>query len=149
MSAAHKKKPPQEMKAELIAPCGINCSLCLAYLRDQNRCLGCTVPQAEKSKSRAQCKIKNCEHLAQTSSHFCYDCSIFPCASIKHLDKRYQTKYDTSVIENLNLIKNFGIEFFIDQQKQKHTCANCGGILCVHRENCMFCAQSKKISSTT
>lgn len=25
----------------LIAPCGINCGICLAFLRDKNTCMGC------------------------------------------------------------------------------------------------------------
>ena len=29
------------IKTRLIAPCGMNCAVCLGYLREKNKCPGC------------------------------------------------------------------------------------------------------------
>jgi hypothetical protein len=123
----------------MIAPCGINCGTCKAYLRAKNKCYGCRVDFDSKRKTCNECKIKNCELLVKTSSKFCYECEIFPCDRIKHIDKRYRTKYRTSLIGNLVSIKETGIETFLDNEVNKWTCPNCGSTLSVHLFSCPNC----------
>jgi Protein of unknown function (DUF3795) len=124
----------------LIAPCGINCGTCMAYLRIKNKCYGCRVDFESKRKTCRECKIKNCDLLAKTSTKFCYDCEIFPCERIKHIDKRYRTKYRASLIQNLVSIKDIGIENFLEREIKKWTCPNCGATLSVHRDKCLVCS---------
>jgi hypothetical protein len=124
----------------LIAPCGINCGTCMAYLRIKNKCFGCRVDFDSKRKTCTECKIKNCALLAETSTKFCYECEIFPCERINHIDKRYRTKYRASLIQNLVTIKDFGIENFLELESKKWTCPNCGSTLSVHRDKCFFCS---------
>jgi hypothetical protein len=123
----------------IIAPCGINCGTCLAYLRDKNKCLGCRVDFDSKRKTCLQCKIKNCDLLAETNSKICSECVAFPCERIKHIDKRYRTKYKTSLIQNLVYVKENGIDSFLKHEVKKWTCPKCGSTLSVHRDNCLFC----------
>jgi hypothetical protein len=68
-----------------------------------------------------------------------FGCGSFPCASLKHLDKRYRTRYAMSMIDNLQKIKEFDIEEFIDREKERWKCPQCGEIFCVHKENCISC----------
>ncbi len=124
---------------KLIAPCGINCRLCYAYVRDKNVCPGCLGDDASKPKSCVQCAIKNCEKRIEGKKQYCFECDKFPCARIKHLDKRYRTKYGTSVIENLTNIKKAGIRSFVKSQNEKWTCPGCGSMLCMHRSQCITC----------
>lgn len=123
----------------LIAPCGINCGTCLAYLRSKNRCIGCWPNTGSKVPHCSLCKIKNCEHLNQTESGFCYECEKFPCPQLKHVDKRYRTKYHVSLIEHLLSIKDIGINAFLAKESVRWTCPNCGATICVHREHCLDC----------
>jgi hypothetical protein len=123
----------------LIAPCGMNCGICMAYLRDRNVCKGCWSDIRYKSKSCAQCIIKNCELLSKTESKFCYDCEKYPCPRLKQLDKRYRLKYKMSMIENLENIKKIGLKKFIQNENSRWLCKNCGGTICVHRGFCMKC----------
>jgi predicted RNA-binding Zn-ribbon protein involved in translation (DUF1610 family) len=55
------------------------------------------------------------------------------------LDNRYRTKYVMSMIDNLKNIREFGIRVFIKNEKEKWACPECGEIICVHKENCIFC----------
>ncbi|MHC4242661.1 MAG: DUF3795 domain-containing protein [Planctomycetota bacterium] len=122
------------MKTSLIAPCGMNCSLCVAYLRDKNKCSGCRSGSNEyKAKTRIQCIIKNCNQLKKNNWKFCSDkCDRFPCTRLKNLDKRYRNKYDMSMIENLENIKKLGIRKFVEKEKKRWIKEN--QIFCVHNK---------------
>jgi len=123
----------------LVAPCGIYCGACYAYLRDKNKCHGCRIDFETKPLSCVRCRKANCDLLAKTKSGFCYDCNKFPCQSLKQLDKRYRTKYNTSLIENLILIKEKGMPEFLKIEQEKRTCPECGSIISIHRDNCQTC----------
>ena len=123
----------------LIAPCGMNCGTCLAYLREKNKCPGCRILSDDKAISVKTCTVTKCIYLAKTKSKFCYECEKYPCKRIKQLDKRYRTKYGTSFIENLLMIKENGIDYFLDFESKRRTCTNCGSTLCVHRDFCLTC----------
>jgi len=132
------------MENPLIAPCGMNCGICLAYLRDKNNCNGCWSSNGHKSKSVSQCIIKNCELLQKTDSKFCYECSKFPCKRLKQLDKRYRLKYNMSMIENLQFIERFGVNVFLQNESIRWKCETCGGNICVHRKYCLKCTIREK-----
>lgn len=123
----------------LIAPCGMNCRLCRAYVRDKNACPGCRGGDSSKSKSCIACQIKNCEKIVSGRIKYCFGCDSFPCARLNHLDKRYRTKYGMSMIENLHTVRSLGIRRFIENEKKKWACPECGGLLCVHKSECIYC----------
>jgi hypothetical protein len=128
-----------KIPTSLIAPCGMNCQLCGAYIRDRNVCPGCRGDDRFKSKSCVNCRIKNCEVIATEGLRFCYGCDSYPCKRIKHLDKRYRMKYGMSMIENLAHIQKLGIRQFVRDEVEKWTCPGCGGLLCVHKPECPTC----------
>jgi hypothetical protein len=128
----------------MIAPCGMNCGTCIAYLRTKNRCPGCRINSANKAVSVRRCIITKCVSLDNTPSKFCYDCEEFPCKRLKQLDKRYRTKYKTSFIENLTIIQDKGIDSFLEFESERRTCKNCGSVLSVHRDKCLFCENDLK-----
>jgi hypothetical protein len=123
----------------LIAPCGMNCRLCRAYVRDKNACPGCRGGDSSKSKSCLACHIKNCEKIVSGKIKYCFGCDSFPCARLNHLDKRYRTKYGMSMIENLNAVRRMGIRRFIENEKKRWACPECGGLLCAHKSECIHC----------
>jgi hypothetical protein len=135
-------RPQVSFDKSLIAPCGMNCGTCIAYLRDKNKCPGCRIYSADKAISIQRCIIPKCVHLDKTESKFCYDCEKYPCKRVKQLDKRYSTKYNTSFIENLAIIKEKGIEKFLAFESKRRTCSNCGSILSVHRDYCLVCSKN-------
>ncbi|MGD0710187.1 MAG: DUF3795 domain-containing protein [Bacteroidales bacterium] len=128
----------------LIAPCGMNCGICMAYLREKNKCPGCRGSDKGKPVTRLRCKIKKCDQL---NSEFCFDCEEFPCKMLKHLDKRYRIKYNMSMIENNINIKGFGVLEFLKAEKIKWTCIKCGGTICVHKGKCSACGNNYQVSN--
>ena len=129
------------MKEELIAPCGMNCGICMAYLRKEKRCPGCHDYNTNKSVSRIKCIITNCETIKANESGFCYECAEYPCKRLKQLDKRYRTRYAMSMIENLENIRNIGLAAFVEKEKERWRCLKCGGVICVHRGYCYSCGE--------
>jgi hypothetical protein len=129
---------------ELIAPCGMNCGICFAHLRDKNACPGCRIKSYLKPKTRSNCRIKNCTLLIDADSGFCYDCDEYPCKRLKQLDKRYRTKYNMSMIENLNNIQRLGNDQFLQKEQIRWRCPDCGGPICVHRGFCLNCMGGQK-----
>ena len=127
------------IKTTLIAPCGMNCRLCIAHTRDKNACPGCRADDRTKPKTRVICKIKNCEKIKQGKIKYCFSCEKFPCDRLEHLDERYRTKYGMSMIDNLALIKKFGIRQFVRNEQETWTCPQCGQLLCVHKPRCLVC----------
>ncbi len=113
------------MKLKLIAPCGMNCNLCIAFLRDERKCPGCRFREK-------QCTIHNCKVFKKNDFKYCFECSDFPCSIINRLDKRYKTRYGMSMIENLEKIKMGGIMKFIKEEKKKWIKHD--KIICVHNK---------------
>ena len=134
--------------AELMAPCGMNCALCGAYLAFANglkteghkltRCAGCR----PRNKKCAYLKGK-CEKLRLDKVTYCYECADFPCERLKHLDERYRRNYDYSMIDTLRDIKSNGVESVLKAQRERHQCPRCGGVICIHNGKCYHCDEIK------
>src|SRR4030042_5523919 len=112
------------MKEMLIAPCGMNCAVCSSYLAMKydlkkqgimrSYCAGCR----PRGKNCAFMK-KACEKLGNGLVKYCFLCADFPCLRLKSLDTRYRAHYRMSMIENLNFIKENGMEKFLAKEEKK------------------------------
>jgi len=136
------------MDEELIAPCGMDCSVCSGYLAFKHDvknkgirmayCKGCR----PRDKQCAFLK-KRCELLSNGSIKYCYECKDFPCKNLDHIDKRYQKNYRMSLIENLKVIKEEGITKLLAKQTEAWKCPKCGGVICCHNGICFVCESEK------
>lgn len=132
---------------ELIAPCGMNCRICLGYFgytvsgkKRKMKCIGCK----PRDKSCAFLK-KFCKKLTNKEIDYCFECSEFPCIHLKKLDKTYRQRYNMSMIENLEYIRDNGIDKFLKKQEEKYQCSECDGVICVHNGKCYSCGKQIKI----
>lgn len=136
------------MNKDLIAPCGMNCALCSAYLAMKHDlkkhgimryyCAGCR----PRGKNCAFLK-KRCALLGNGLVKYCYECAEFPCRTLKHLDTRYRTKYHMSMIDNLEYIRENGINALLEREEEKWKCPECGGVICCHNGICFSCGLEK------
>jgi len=130
--------------ADLLAPCGMDCSTCsfyLAYINGVPRkrgqifhCIGCRPRNKQCAYLRGQCEL-----LAINKIDFCFECDRYPCERLRKFDRRYRRMYGVSPIENLEVIHTKGIVFFLKQQHKRHGCPNCGGMISVHNKKCFVC----------
>lgn len=131
------------MNTKSVAPCGVICDICVGYQRKKNKCSGCLIP-GNKSHYCTVCGIKNCAEKNGNEALLCHECMKFPCRRIRDLDKRYWLKYGESPIQNLNSVKETGLDQFIIDANETWKCAQCGQLLCVHRETCLNCGNKNR-----
>jgi hypothetical protein len=132
------------MNAGLIAPCGMNCSICSRYLalRNDIRSKGIRMAYCRGCRPRnRKCAFlkKRCNLLLSGQIQYCYECIDFPCENLGKLDKRYRALFRMSMIENLQYIKDNGIKQFLDREKVRWKCPECGDLICCHNGICFNC----------
>jgi hypothetical protein len=129
--------------SDLIAPCGMNCGVCKAYLAysrgvpkkrgSMTHCSGC-LPRSKN------CYIKRgCKKLSKNTVRFCFECENMPCSHLDHLDRRYRERYGMSMVSNLRELEENGVEAFLKSHEAKHKCPECGDITSVHDRKCYAC----------
>ena len=46
-------------------------------------------------------------------------------------------------MENSEFVRQFGLEKFMDMQKEIYTCSQCGGIISIHNRECSECQKNE------
>jgi hypothetical protein len=140
------------MEERLIAPCGMNCALCVNYQAQKydlnlkgftkKYCPGCR----PRGKNCAFFK-QHCDLLAKGLVHYCSECAVFPCERLKAMDLRYRNRYHMGLIENLKEIQTQGIDEFLAKEEEKWKCPACGETICCHNGLCLNCDLEKLIQN--
>ena len=137
------------MKEELIAPCGMNCNVCSNYLALENdtKAKGIKLPYCNGCRQRnKKCSFikKKCKKVLDNKVDFCYECNEFPCELFKKpVFKKYETLYRMNMVENLRYMKEYGLAKFLEAEKKKWECPNCGQVICCHNGICYSCDLEK------
>jgi len=132
------------MKAELIAPCGMNCNVCSNYLAlvNDTKAKGVKLPYCTGCRPRdKQCSFvkKKCNKVLNHHVEFCYECSEFPCELITKLARGYESRYRMNMVDNLQYIQAHGITAFLASEREKWNCPQCGTVICCHNGVCYTC----------
>jgi len=129
---------------DLVAPCGMNCGICKAYLaysrgvpRKRGEVIHCTGCMA-RNKNCAFIR-KGCEKIRKQQIRFCHECANMPCERLAKLDSQYRVRYGMSMVENLKEMRDKGIDSFLESQHEKYKCPSCGDIVSVHEGRCYQC----------
>jgi Zn-finger protein len=117
-------QPDSDLKKyPTIGVCGLDCGLCPRYYTaGPSRCPGCGGPNF--LKKHPSCSFITC-CVKKNNFEVCADCPNFPCSKFKS-EKDIQEYEGSSsyppykkIMLNLNYIKEYGIEDFIDTQKKR------------------------------
>lgn len=130
-------KMPEKIEPAMFAPCGMNCLVCYKHCYHKRPCAGCLNSDLGKPEHCRKCKIKDC--AKEQNLTYCFECSSYPCRQIKLLEKSYNTRYHASLIENSRIVHKQGLTEFLDKQREKYTCPECGGIISIHDGECSEC----------
>ena len=125
----------------MIAPCGLDCSICSQALNKEEPCAGCNGPDDNKPEFCAtMCTIIKC--VKRRGYRFCDECRDFPCKDSAERESRYLSQYamKESPFENMKAIRENGMKAFLETERKKWTC-ECGGIICVHDGICSDCGR--------
>lgn len=138
-------KMPPKIEHKMVAVCGMNCKVCYKHLAIGNHtksCHGCKFQDETLPHSCRNCKLVSCANEKKIA--YCYQCDLFPCKRIKNLEKSYLKRYDVSLVKNSRMIKENGIETFLQQDRKKWTCQKCNGIISLHDKVCSHCLERDK-----
>lgn len=127
-----------------IAPCGMNCGVCKAYLAysrgvpykkgQVSHCTGCL----SRNKNCAFVK-RDCEKLRKKRIRFCYECADMPCKNLAKIDEYYRARFGMSMVENLKMMQDRGIAEFLRRQAEVYRCPSCGDVVSIHNGRCYAC----------
>ena len=138
-------KMPDRIVDIMFAPCGMNCMVCYKHagVRKYGKpCEGCLKGDLGKPEHCRKCNIKSC---AQDRGYVhCFECADFPCKPIKNLEKSYQKRYKTSLVENSIAVREKGVADFLEQDRQKWTCSKCSGAFSLHDGACSECGNTER-----
>ena len=125
-----------------LAPCGVYCAACPSYSKT---CLGCSSDKKQIRKSKWNCKIRICCY-ALKELDYCFDCGQFPCKIIhKKLidshagDSRF--KYRHELPENYIRYNDMKLDKYLQYQKEKWKCPDCGGTVKFYIYSCDKCGK--------
>lgn len=132
-------------KPDQVAPCGMNCGACSAYLAFSNgipkkrgaisHCSGCRARNKSCAYLKGSCKL-----LSSGRVTFCFECREFPCTRFRNIDRRYRTTYSTSLIANLVEIRDLGMASFLKNQSDRFLCRKCRqAAVSIHNKKCFHC----------
>lgn len=136
------KMPKENIDGIMFAPCGMNCMVCYKHCGVKKPCAGCLPGDEGKPEHCRKCRIKDC--IREKSLTHCVACSQFPCKLIKNLEKSYNKRYQASLLKNSKFVRQYGLELFMQRQKEVYTCPKCGGIISIHDRACSECQEKMK-----
>ncbi len=129
--------------AQMIAPCGLDCSLCVQAQHEVDPCPGCNGPDEPNKPEFCSkyCGIVNCEKRKQNGWEFCDICPDFPCEDVMEKENRYTSQYPLreSPMENLKCIRELGMREFLKQEREQWACPKCGAPIAVRTGKCCRC----------
>lgn len=135
-------KIPRVIDTALFAPCGMNCMVCYKHCYVKKPCVGCLPGDDGKLEHCRKCKIKDC--IREKGLTYCFECVSFPCKLIKNLEKSYNQRYGASLVQSSLFVKAHGLTAFMEQQLEKYTCPDCGGVISLHDAECSECQTKAK-----
>jgi len=125
-----KDKIPNKNKWNLVAPCGLYCGECTAFLN--GKCEGCRSNKGLGKKYRKYCKIYEC--LNKKKLKICLECQEFPCHFFDFFkaEKLEESSWFLDVWSNMKQIKEAGLINFLKEKtdwvKERGKCAKKRGI---------------------
>ena len=145
-----------EIKKDLLAPCGLYCGVCSIYIahRENNlkfkekllpiyrafaksvddiACTGCLSEGIIFPVCRI-CSIKNCCNNKEIEG--CHQCNEFPCKFINNFPIPVGKKV---ILRAIPFWRENGTEKFVEQEKKRYRCPNCGNPLFRGAKRCNKC----------
>lgn len=126
-----------------LAPCGVFCGACPSFNKS---CFGCSSESRNQNrKSKWNCKIRRCCY-EEMKIDYCGYCKSFPCDKINkklinsHIGER-NFKYRHEIPEDMEKLKQFGIEKYIKIKSKEYSCPACNGIIYFYYYKCSKCGK--------
>ena len=100
------------------------------------KCFGCKTNQ--NSIYCIDCDIKLC--AKSKNIEFCHECDEFPCSRISDF-RNDKYPHHSVVLKNLKIIKEKGLNSWLNEQKKRWKCPQCGTRFTWYNEICNECGE--------
>ena len=138
----------------LVAPCGLYCGACSAYLTTQEirvgtgkakagigmQCDGC-LGGGRTPAHVPKCAIRECSE-AKTKSRRCSECADFPCSRITDFNNDGM-QHHSEVLTNLRQLRTMGIKDWTKYEEDRWSCPKCRTKLSWYDVECPECKTSR------
>lgn len=132
--------------------CGLFCGACSSMLLHEKNegdaglaDFNCEYEEEPCAGCASGCN-QDCEYILCCKAHeadTCAFCSEFPCKLIQNFSKD-EWPHHIEVLDNLSRMKDIGVEAWIEEQKQRWSCPNCGARTHWYQSTCRNCKTSWK-----
>lgn len=85
------------------------------------------------------CDMKMCAESKKVD--FCFQCPGYPCSALVAFQAD-ECPHHSVIFENLRAIEEQGVESWLNQQKSRWECPECGTSFCWYDETCSQCGAS-------
>ena len=144
----HKLMDKSPKRIAELAPCGVYCGACPSFGRSCNGCASENTSQ--KRTSKWGCKIRNCCY-EENGLNYCIDCDAYPCDKQNkkllktHIDDP-RFRYRHELTEVFPKMKESRLNDFLEFQKNRWACPNCGGTIRFYHYKCDDCDNNSVIN---
>lgn len=112
----------------MVSYCGIYCGACPGF--HKGRCKGCRTA-VRKSSHKRSCGYGMRICCEEKEIDYCGQCEEYPCSKINRLIRsqksRMEYDYRHDIPKNFEMIKEEGLNVWLNSQVKKWTCSKCGG----------------------
>lgn len=122
---------------ETAAICGLFCGTCPYY---PNKCEGCLSTKVASGCDTCENGFRDCAKLHKITR--CHECGEFPCKRLEQFSTKHIVNgiyHHACVIDDLQKIQEIGIDAWVTEQTQTHTCPTCGNIIPWYEQDCPQC----------
>ena len=126
---------------EIAGICGLFCGTCQMF---PEHCDGCLSDRVFSYCVQCSHGFRDCAKEHQVT--WCWQCSAFPCERLEEFSKEHIVNgicHHAHVIEDLQYMKDHGVEAWVRQQEQTHRCPTCGTLMLWFESACQKCGKSK------
>lgn len=131
--------------------CGLYCGACEVLIANKNEtveviartwnvepeqlgCSGCK--SAINAVYCVDCGIKRCAENKKVE--YCFECDEYPCSRLVTF-RNDEHPHHSIVLQNLDLVRNQGIDQWLEQQRIRWNCPNCGKGFSWYDKICAVC----------
>lgn len=115
--------------------CGLFCGTCPSFA--EGKCSGCLSDHVAPHCVACVNGFRTC--AAEQGVTRCFECAQFPCERLEAFSKIHIVNgicHHTHVIDDLNAMRQIGVQAWVDKQTQAHTCPECGRLILWHEREC-------------
>lgn len=129
--------------------CGLYCGACIGLILHEKEAGDQSVQHLDKDEEDTPCggcrlpEMAKCEIIECNLAHgteCCAFCNEYPCAMIISFKDEWEHHHD--VLDNLDRIKEVGVEKWLEEQRKFWQCGKCGSRTKWYQKICTVCNET-------